>query len=61
MKSKRKFIKTSPFEENMQIDIMEDVYVDHRKRWRRRLLRYLFILGILFILVIVVSCSLNMV
>lgn len=59
MKIKRKFLKTSPFEKNMPISTMEDVYGKkyHYRRWRKRFLTYLLILALILIATIIVSCT----
>lgn len=55
MKINRKFKKTSLFEKNMKIDVMEDVYVNHHRRWKKRLMVYLMILAILLILSVLLA------
>lgn len=56
MKIKRKFVKTSPFEKNMDVVIMDDIYGKNTyKRWRKRFIGYLFCVTILLIITVIMS------
>jgi len=56
VKIKRKFIKTSLFEKNMDVSTMDDIYGKYTyKRWQKRFMIYLFCIGILLIVTVIVS------
>ncbi|MBR5130114.1 MAG: TolC family protein [Alphaproteobacteria bacterium] len=60
MKIKRKFLKTSPFEKNMKIDIMKDICsLKVHTKYRKDLMFYLWILSALLLLSVLIGCHLG--